>query len=472
MWGSAEVKEKFVVAALVLTMATPLTEGQQAAQLPAGPVPQQSIPDAPKPQTPGIGAVTPGRGTTSTSTETTAAPTGTLPDDQFQQAPVTDKLPGRPEDSLPDEDPGAAPDLPTTPIGVEGLPNGGTLRIGVNYVEVPFTVKDSKGRPVPGLTWRDVRVYENNVRQHIARFIVDPVPMSMAVVVDQSLEQHVMATVDNSLGALNAAFAPYDEVAVFTYNNGPREVTTFTGGTSPRLIAAIDQAKAPGRDQYYYAPGEALGGPTGIKINDHAQDNINPLISGGPGSPTGVSTSQVPREVHTLNDAILEAAKATTKAGKGRRRVVYVISDGKEYGSVAKTKEVIKYLQTNKVEVFATVVGDSSLAGIGFLDRIHLPLLPIMRDNILPVYANATGGQIYADYRQKAIENSFAQITEAVRTQYVIGYNSRESFLDSKFRRIEVKVMRPNLNVIAKSGYYPSADDANRPAVPQKAVLQ
>ncbi len=464
-------------------MATPLTEGQQVAQLPAGPapqqattaqqqsIPQQSIPDAPKPQTPGIGAVTPGQGTTSTSSGTTA-PAETLPDDQFQQAPVTDKLPSTPADSLPDEDPGAAPDLPATPIGSEGLTNSGTLQLRVNYVEVPFTVKDSKGRPVPGLTWRDVRVYENNVRQKLRRFIVDPMPMSMAVVVDQSLEYHVMTTVDNALGALNAAFAPYDEVAVFTYNNGPREVTTFTGGSSPRLMAAIELAKAPGREQYYYAPGEGLGGPTGIQINNHAQDDYTPLTAGGSSAPGGLSANQAPRELHTLNDAILAAAKATTKAGKGRRRVVYVISDGKEYGSVAKTKQVIKYLQTNKVEVFATVVGDSSLTGIGFLDKIHLPLLPTMRDNILPVYANATGGQIYADFRQKAIERSFAQITEAVRNQYVIGYNSRESFLDEKFRRIEVKVMKPNLNVIAKSGYYPTPGDGPAPATPQKTALQ
>ena len=469
------MKEKFVVAALVLTMATPLTggqlEGQQAAQLPAGPAPQQSIPDAPKPQTPGIGLVTPGQGTSSTSSGTTAAPAESLPDDQFQPA-RTDKLPSTPADSLPDEDPGAAPDLPATPIGMEGLANAGTLRIGVNYVEVPFTVKDSKGQPVPGLTWRDVRVFENNGRQHIVRFIVDPVPMSMAVVVDQSLDYHVMTTVDNALGALNAAFAPYDEVAVFTYNNGPRELTTFTGGSSPRLIAAIDRAKAPGRDQYYYAPGEGLGGPTGIQINSHAQDDLTPLTAGGGSAPGGISANQVPRETHTLNDAILAAAKATTKAGKGRRRVVYVISDGKESGSIAKTKEVIKYLQTNKVEVFATVVGSSSLAGIGFLDKVHLPLLPIMRDNILPVYANATGGQVYADFRQKAIENSFAQITEAVRNQYVIGYNSRESFLDGKFRKIEVKVMRPNLNVIAKSGYYPTPGDGPAPVAPQKTALQ
>ena len=54
----------------------------------------------------------------------------------------------------------------------------------------------------------------------------------------------------------------------------------------------------------------------------------------------------MPSEVHTLNDAILAAARATDEGGgTGRRRIVYVISDGKEYGSTAKAKDVIKYLQ-------------------------------------------------------------------------------------------------------------------------------
>src|SRR5260370_10245 len=65
-------------------------------------------------------------------------------------------------------------------------------------------------------------------------------------------------------------------------------------------------------------------------------------------------TLNVPKEVHTLNDAILAAAIATSKAGNGRRRVVYVISDGREYGSTAKYKDVVKYLQTNKIAVYAT----------------------------------------------------------------------------------------------------------------------
>jgi hypothetical protein len=72
----------------------------------------------------------------------------------------------------------------------------------------------------------------------------------------------------------------------------------------------------------------------------------------------------VPKEVHPLNDAILAAATALSTQALDRRRIVYVISDGKEYGSTAKMGEVIRYLQTNRMEVYGTLVGDVA-SGVG-----------------------------------------------------------------------------------------------------------
>ena len=39
------------------------------------------------------------------------------------------------------------------------------LVVRTNFVEVPFTVKDNKQKLVPGINWREVRIYENNVPQ-------------------------------------------------------------------------------------------------------------------------------------------------------------------------------------------------------------------------------------------------------------------------------------------------------------------
>ncbi len=423
-------------------------QGSTAEMTPQGQGQQQTIPDAPKPQAVPLSGVAPGKGTTATSNGEVGRTAPVDPD-----APAT-RLPDSPQQNAADKDAGPPPDQPAA--GDYAAYVLGPLQ--VNFVDIPFTVKDNKGRLVPGLSWRDIRIYENGLRQRMQVFTVDPLPMSVAVVVDQSMPFDTMNRVNASLGALQGAFAPYDEVTLFTYNNGPKQQMGYTAGQSALFPAMLERSKSGGREAMYYAPGEALGG--GININNGAQANLTPLTSNAPGGTHGID--QVPREVHTLNDAILAAAISLRDKPVNRRRIIYVISDGKEYGSTAKTKDVIHYLQTNKIAVYATLTGDASVSGLGFLDKYHLPFQ--MRDNNLPAYTNATGGQTFAEYRTKGIEESFQKVTEQVRTQYTVGYYSREPFIDGKYRKIEVQVMRPNLSVIAKDGYYPTPEKQQPPA--------
>lgn len=401
---------------------------------------QQPIPDAPKPQTLPVQGMTPGIGTTPTDA-------GFSP----QSTSDTDSVPSSlPSATKPQKDDGQAPFVPPPGQAEQYL-----IRVQSNLVEVPFTVKDSKGNLVAGLTWRDVRVYENGLRQHLELFTTDPLPLSVAIVIDQSMTYDNMTKVNNALSALQGAFAPYDQVAVFTYNNGPRMQTAFTGSQSARLTAVLERSKSEGREPVYYDQGGPLS--QNINLNGGALAHIDPNTNSTHGrSMSGIQN--VPREPHTLNDAILAAATEVAKSPKGYRRVVYVISDGREYGSQASTKEVIKFLQHNKTAVYGTLIGDSSLPVIGFLNHMHLPLS--MRDNVLPAYTIATGGNLDGEFRQKGIEQSFARIMEEVRTQYTVTYYTHEPFIDGKYRTIEVKIMRPNLTVIAKKGYYPTAADA------------
>jgi len=398
--------------------------------------PQAPIPDAPRPQGVPVGPVKPGAATTQDSGETPASQNG---------------APGKLGDAATQkEDEGTPPDQPPAGQGPQYV-----IHTGVNFVEVPFTVKDSKGRLVPGLTWRDVRVYENNLRQKLSLFTVDPFPLSVALVIDQSMTYDNMTKVNNSLAALQGAFTRYDEVAVFTYNNGPSMQTDFTGADSARLGAVLERSKREGREPVYYDTSGPLG--QNVNINNGADSHIDPNVNATHGTSI-LGIQNVPRDPHTLNDAILAAAKALSKTAAGRRRIVYVVSDGREYGSEAKFAQVVKYLNTNKIGVYGTLVGDSSLPVIGFVDRMHLPMM--IRDNILSAYTRQTGGDLFGAFRQGTIETSFAKIAEEVRTQYTVGYYSHEPFIDGKYRTIEVKVLRPNLTVIAKPGYYPTANDA------------
>ena len=298
---------------------------------------QSNVPDAPAPQKtqalPGIaGPITPGLGApasqNSSSTQTPApAPQTAAPPPPPPPPPQADDF----QKTAPEE-------------GQAALTR---FVVDVNFVEVPVTVKDSKGNPVAGLTWRDFQVFENNVREPLRLFSVDPAPLSIAFVIDQTLPSNVMDQVNSSLGAIQGALTPYDEAAIFTYTNGAKEWTTFTGGQSSRLPAVLALAQATGSNPQVPINSGPLGSPCAIITNGNCAD---PNVQYG--HSTGNSTFvTIPKEIHTLNDAILEAARELSSRPKERRRVIYVISDGKEYGSRASWKEVVRYLQTNKIAV-------------------------------------------------------------------------------------------------------------------------
>jgi VWFA-related protein len=400
------------------------------------------------PITPGEGAQAAPAATSDSSTTPGSSSTTSV------QPPATSDQPAptnsRPAPSLPLSSQ-AKDDVQTTPPE-EGGKALTTFVQNVNFVEVPVTVKDSKGGLVAGLTQRDFKVFENNTRYPLRLFSVDPRALSIAFVIDQSLTSDVMAKVNDSLGAIQGALTPYDEAAVFTYNNGARERTGFTGAQGNRLPAVLALTKATGTDEQVPTNSGPLAG-CNIRENGNCVDpNLQPGRSAGNGD-----FISLPKEIHTLNDAILAAAKELSSRPKERLRIIYVVSDGKEYGSKATLREVIRYLQTNKITLYATGVGASAVWGEGYVSRFHLPFT--MYDNILFKYTYATGGDLDSERSMNGIEKSYQKIASEARTQYTLGYLSHESIYDSKYRSIEVHVDRPGLEVIAKKGYYPSGQD-------------
>jgi VWFA-related protein len=418
---------------VVLALASGVLAQQQQPAVPDAPTPQAptTLPGVEGPITPGIGAGAGPSGPNSSST------TG-----QPQPAPA--------QPAAPASQPAMVQQQEQTTPPEEG--NAATARfvVQVNFVEVPVTVKDSKGNLVAGLTWRDFTVYENNVRQQLRLFSVDPRALSIAFVIDQTLASNVMREVNESLGAIQGALTPYDEAAVFTYTNGAKEWTGFTGAQGARLPAVLSLAQATGSDPMVPINDGPMAG-CNIRENGNC---VDPNLQ--PGRSTGNDTFiTIPKEIHTLNDAILQAARELSTRPKERLRIIYVVSDGKEYGSKATWKEVVRYLQTNKISVYATVVGDSARWGEEWLDRFHLPFT--MYDNILYKYVANTGGDMYAEGGVNGIEKSYEKIAVEARTQYTLGYLSHESIYDGKYRSINVIVNRPNVVVTAKPGYYPSA---------------
>jgi VWFA-related protein len=148
----------------------------------------------------------------------------------------------------------------------------------------------------------------------------------------------------------------------------------------------------------------------------------------------------------------LAAALELNKRGRDRRKIIFIISDGREYGSRASYKDVLKILLSSEITVYAMGVESSAIPIYRKLERVRLPRFGY--DDILPKYANATGGEVFTEFTRAAIENSYGRTLADSRNRYTLGYATRVT-PSSTYREIDVRVDLPSVKVAAKTGYYP-----------------
>lgn len=398
------------------------------APLPASELPPSSSEPTPPPH-PDPGAVKP-------SSDSPDRPK-VSPDDNPFPEPGT---PGNPASPAPDAvpaptgpPPGYQPPAPPSQSQEELY----KVIVRTNLVTVPVTVRDDTGRLVSGLLPRDFMVLEGGVKQDLKYFTSDPFAMSAAIIFDQGMPNVAVQKLNQTFPALEGAFSIYDEVALYTYSSAVRKLKDF-GALGKGTTAAFDLLKSEtGRNngpQVYSGP---LGpqGPT-----------VNGLPVGG-----GPNLINLPtQESHTLNDAILKAAVDLGKRQRGRRKVIFIVSDGRESGSQAAYADVLHVLLTNDITVYAVAVDDAALPGIRKLKEFKLPKHGY--GNILPKYTSATGGEVFPEFSKEAMEEAYSRAMGDARNQYTLGYYSHAQA--GIYRQLEVRVARAGLKVHAKDGFY------------------
>jgi VWFA-related protein len=381
-------------------------------------------------------------------------------DDEIPLAPPADNagagtssstdLPRSAPDSTP-ANPMPAPPMPpvkTVPAGSvpKDLDTGEELYkipVTVNLVLVPVMITDADGRLIGGLQPRDFNVLENGQPQKLKFFTSDPFPLSAALIIDTGMPDVALKKVQGTLSALQGAFSQFDEVGVYTYSSRVGRVNDFTS-VGKELTVALNEVKA-------YS-GENNGPP----VTSGPLGPQGPMINGMPIDTPTTPVITPPKEAHVLNDAILSAARDLAKRGRDRRKIVFIISDGREQGSTASYADTLKVLLTQNITVYAVGVEGAAIPVYDRLQRIHLPKTTkaMGYSDILPKYVNATGGgTVHGELTQADIEKAYTQAIGDARNQYTLGYTSKWGV--GGYREIEVQVRRKGLKVYAKRGYYP-----------------
>jgi VWFA-related protein len=380
-------------------------------------------------------------------------PTPETPGGPGPQTPSENQAPPR-EGAPQATDPATPP-----PVNIRTVPQGGATKVAgeqdqlftitknVNQVMVPVTVKDESGHLVSGLVAQDFTVVENGKKQKLNFFTSDPFALSAAVVLDLGMKDVDVQKMDHTFPALEGAFSEFDEVSIYGYSNAVSQLSAW-GGAGQRLSDTFDQ----------------LSTVRGV--------NNGPPVTGGPLGPQGPTINNMPvdagqpsvyvpaTESHVMNDAILKAAVDLAKRDPTRRKVIFVISDGREYRSTASYHDVLKVLLTNNIMVYAIGMGGLPIPGYGKLEKLHIPRLGY--SDILPKYTNATGGEVFSELTRSGIEDAYIQAMGDARNQYTLGYTS-EAKVTGAYRSIEVLVnkpscrssVRPCVDVVARDGYYP-----------------
>ena len=423
---------RFLAVLLVFIAGVPLC----AQQLPDSPTPQADRPAFPAPNPTVPSRPVPG---TEQQGQSQPAPSEQNPqEDPTKPAADTQPAP-EPSRNIRTVPQGGATKAP--PSGGEEL--AGTISKNVNFVMVPVTVKDDSGRLVAGLTANNFSLYENGEKQNMRFFTSDPFAISAALVIDVGMPDIALEKVRQTYPAWAGAFSAYDELAIYTYGNTVKQQQDWVGAQSEKVTTAFKHAS------------DIRGRNSGPMISDSPM-TAGPSVNGrpaDPATPNPITRSRANDEPsRVLNDAILRAAVDLSRRDRTRRKIIFIVSDGREQGSTASYSDVLKVLLSNEVSVYSIAVDAAAIPGYNKLGKFRFPRQGT--GNILPKYSAATGGDVYTEFTQSAIEDAYARVTEQARNQYTIGYTSPVSAAGT-YRSIEVTVNRPGLKVYARDGYYP-----------------
>ena len=366
-----------------------------------------------------------------------------------------------------------------------------TFRVEINYVEVDAVVTDAQGRLVTDLSQEDFEVLEDGRPQKVTAFSLINLPIERAprpLFLGAPIEPDVQA---NTVAEGRIYMIVLDDLHT-GFTNTPR-VKRFLQEFVERNFGANDLAAI------VYTSGRGVAGQeftnnrrllleaidrfAGRRLRSEALE-INDRLNSIERDPSDERSLKLmdPLEMERAYNArtTLTAVKdlaAFMEGIRGRRKSLLLISEGISYNIY----DVFNYtsagliLQHANDAVAAATRANTAIYAIdprglsGFDEGIEAGGTPAditpsqfsvtgslmdavrMSQQSLQVLANETGG--FAAINRNDFAGAFERVVRENSTYYVLGYYPVNDRRDGRFRRIEVRLKRPGLQVRSRRGY-------------------
>ena len=274
-----------------------------------------------------------------------------------------------------------------------------TFKVNVHLVNVFVNVEDDHGAPVPGLAKEDFVLKEDGQPQKIALFERDTaLPLQIVLAIDTSGSVHKDFAVeqDAARSFLAGLVRPIDRVDVMEFSDTVREIVPFTSSIK-RIESALHDFRG----------GDATAFYNGVYL---------------------ASQALAPRQ---------------------GRKILVIISDGGNTVKGLSYQQALEQAVRDEVMVYSIIdVPVEASAG-----------RDLGGEHAMITLAEQTGGRsYYAD--ASSLQKTFAQVSENLRTQYLLGYYPPAGKNDADFRKIAVSVKNAPAGAVRvvhhRPGYYPS----------------
>jgi Ca-activated chloride channel family protein len=265
------------------------------------------------------------------------------------------------------------------------------VRVNSDLVVLNVTVTDKQGLYIHKLSRLDFKIFEDGQQQQVGLFSVEETPFAAAILLDTSGSMETRLTLARAAAIRFLEGLREDDVAsVYHFDSEVEQLQDFS----------------PGRDL--------------------------PPMAYSLGS----------KGMTTLNDAVLRASKDLALRPE-KRRAIIVLSDGMDTKSGSTAEKALN----------AALSANATIYTVDMSDPLAKAQDRMMAAGALKKYAVKSGGRYVSSPGGQALDVAFKEILEELSNQYTLGYRPSNRTRDGRWRTIELKLSRPELNARTRNGY-------------------